>query len=116
MTSKQASHTATGQADKQSDKHAKKSKPPRDAEQAPADLLAKRLEEAADMADGPTMTVTLRIPVELNRWLDEYVHRAWPERVKKQDLVTEGLRMLFARRGRPGETLLATDLLGGDDQ
>jgi hypothetical protein len=68
------------------------------------------------MAEGPTMTVTLRIPTEMNRWLDEYVHRAWPERIRKQELVIEALRLLFARRGRPGEPLLETDLLGGEEQ
>ena len=63
------------------------------------------------MAESATTTVTLRLPRELNDWLDEYVHRAWPERVRKQELVIEGLRMLFARRGRPGEPVLPTGLL-----
>lgn len=74
-------------------------------------LLDKRASEGKQMAASPTTTVTLRIPRELNDWLDEYVHRAWPERVRKQELVIEGLRLLFARRGRPGEPILETELL-----
>jgi hypothetical protein len=74
-------------------------------------LLEKRASEVKQMVASPTTTVTLRIPGELNDWLDEYVHRAWPERVRKQELVVEGLRLLFARRGRPGEPILETELL-----
>jgi hypothetical protein len=70
-----------------------------------------RIAEALRMADSPTTTVTLRIPRELNDWLDEYIHRAWPEKVRKQDLVSEGLRIVFARRGRAGEPILPTPLL-----
>jgi hypothetical protein len=70
-----------------------------------------RVAEAKRMAESPTATVTLRIPKELNDWLDEYIHRSWPERVRKQDLVSEGLRLVFARRGRPGEPILPTTLL-----
>ena len=80
-------------------------------ESATGDLLARRLAEAKRMADSATTTVTLRLPRELNDWLDEYVHRAWPERVRKQELVIEALRMLLARRGRPGEPILPTGLL-----
>jgi hypothetical protein len=80
-------------------------------ESATGDLLARRLAEAKRMAESATTTVTLRLPRELNDWLDEYVHRAWPERVRKQELVIEGLRMLFVRRGRPGEPILPTGLL-----
>ena len=80
-------------------------------ESATGDLLVRRLAEAQRMAESATTTVTLRLPRELNDWLDEYVHRAWPERVRKQELVIEGLRMLFARRGRPGEPVLPTGLL-----
>ena len=58
------------------------------------------------------MTVTLRIPHALNEWLDEYVHRSWPQRVRKQELVTEALKLLYARRGRAGEDILSTPLLG----
>lgn len=67
------------------------------------------------MAESPTTTVTLRIPRELNDWLDEYIHRAWPEKVRKQDLVSEGLRLAFARRGRPGEPILPTTLLAEEE-
>jgi hypothetical protein len=73
--------------------------------------LGARLQQAAEMAASPTITVTLRLPLELNHWLDTYVHGAWPERIRKQELVTEALRMLVARRGAPGETVLATELL-----
>ena len=91
---------------------------PRDARKrgvkhAGADLLAGRVAEGRRMAGSPTATVTLRLPRELNAWLDEYIHRAWPERVHKQALVTEALQLLFARRGRPGEPLLETELLHG---
>ena len=80
-------------------------------EVAPADLLAGRVAEGRRMAGSPTATVTLRLPREFNAWLDEYIHRAWPERVHKQALVTEALQLLFARRGRPGEPVLPTELL-----
>lgn len=75
------------------------------------ELLQGRVAEAERMAESPTTTVTLRIPRELNDWLDEYIHRAWPEKVRKQDLVSEGLRLAFARRGRAGEPILPTPLL-----
>lgn len=74
-------------------------------------LLSGRVAEARRMAASPTTTVTLRVPRELNDWLDEYIHRAWPEKVRKQDLVSEGLRLAFARRGRPGEPVLPSPLL-----
>jgi len=77
-------------------------------------LLATRIEEAKKMAESPTMTVTLRIPQLLNEWLDEYVHGAWREKIKKQDLVIEALCLAIARRGRPGEEVIATDLLPKD--
>jgi hypothetical protein len=80
-------------------------------EGATGNLLEGRAAEARRMAGSPTTTVTLRIPRELNDWLDEYIHRAWPEKVRKQDLVSEGLRLVFARRGRPGEPILPTALL-----
>jgi len=83
----------------------------RAGKQESLDILATRLAEAKRMAESPTTTVTLRVPQELNGWLDEYVHRAWPERVRKQELVAEALRMLFVRRGRPGEAVVTTELL-----
>ncbi len=83
----------------------------RQPERGTSDLLEGRAAEARRMAESPTTTVTLRIPRELNAWLDEYIHRAWPEKVRKQDLVIEGLRLAFTRRGRPGEPILPTALL-----
>jgi len=62
-------------------------------------------------AAGRTMTVTLRIPQPMNDWLDDYVHQSWPERVRKQELVIEALRMLMVRRGQAGEEVLPTELL-----
>jgi hypothetical protein len=79
----------------------------------PGGLLARRVAEGRRMAESPTTTVTLRLPRDLNAWLDEYIHRAWPQRVHKQDLVIEALRILFARRGRPGEPVLDTELFPG---
>ena len=70
-----------------------------------------RAAEALRMSDSPTVTVTFRLPSQMNDWLDEYVHRSWPERVRKQELVAEALRLLFARRGRAGEPVVPTDLL-----
>ena len=45
--------------------------------------LPERVERAALMTTGSTTTITLRIPAKMNEWLDEYVHRAWPRKVKK---------------------------------
>jgi hypothetical protein len=78
-------------------------------------VLEKRVHDASKMAKSPTITVTLRIPQELNTWLDEYVHRAWPDKVRKQELVIEALKMLYARRGRPGEEVVETELLPKTD-
>jgi hypothetical protein len=75
------------------------------------DLLEVRISDAQRMARSPTTTVTLRLPRELNDWLDEYVHRSWPQRVRKQELVGEALRLLYARRGRQGEAILDSELL-----
>lgn len=84
---------------------APRSKPGQDA------TLVSRVETATKMAHSPTMTVTLRLPREMNDWLDAYVHGAWPVRIKKQELVVEGLRLLIARRGNPQEEFIETDLL-----
>jgi hypothetical protein len=81
----------------------------------PTDLLTVRLAEGRRLAETPTTTVTLRLPRGLNDWLDEYVHRAWPKRVRKQELVAEALRMLVVRRGRPGEPVLDTEFLREDE-
>lgn len=81
-----------------------------------ARLAADRRAEAAALARTPTTTVTLQLPTGLAAYLDEYVHRSWPDKVLKQDLVAEAVRLLFARRGRAGEPVLATDLFadGGE--
>lgn len=88
---------------------------PRAAPRAKPGLTARRVEEARRLATSATTTVTLRVPRGLNEWLDEYVHRSWPVRVRKQELVAEALRLLFARRGRAGEPVLATELLSGEE-
>ena len=75
------------------------------------DLLSQRVAEAKKMAQSPTMTVTLRIPKELNEWLDAYTHGAYKEKIKKQDLVIESLRLAFAHRGNYGEEKIPTELL-----
>jgi hypothetical protein len=67
---------------------------------------------AKELASTRTTTVTLRVPTGLNERLDAYVHGAWPERVRKQELVTEALLMLIGRRGGPGQEAVDSDLLG----
>lgn len=71
-----------------------------------------RVAAAEELAETPTMTVTLRIPQGFNEWLDEYIHRSWPQKIRKQELVVEALRLLYARRGKAGEALIETALLG----
>lgn len=86
----------------------------RERKKAPTDersLLEKRREEAKTLAETSTTTMTLRIPAGLNDWLDEYVHGSWPDRIKKQQLVTEALMLLYARRGKPKEEIVPTELL-----
>ena len=73
--------------------------------------LERRIEEAQALSETSTMTMTLRIPAGLNDWLDEYVHGSWPDKIKKQQLVTEALMLLYARRGKPKEEILSTELL-----
>jgi hypothetical protein len=82
-------------------------------------LLTERQREADGKSKSKTTTVTLRIPVELNNWLDEYRHLSYPQRIEKQSLVVEGLRLLYMARGQPGteafnleEVLLARGSLG----
>jgi hypothetical protein len=120
QTNKQAppmtNSPTNGQASKQADMKPKKAREPKPPQESAGQLLAQRVHESQAMAEGQTMTVTLRIPVAMNRWLDEYVHRAWPEKVRKQELVVEALQLLFARRGRPGEPLIETELLGDKDR
>ncbi|MCC6447034.1 MAG: hypothetical protein IT210_26715 [Armatimonadetes bacterium] len=93
---------------------ARKSRPPAAKQDAP--VLTQRIEDAAQRASTPSVTVTFRLPQAVNEWLDEYVHRAWPERVKKQDLVLEALKMLIARRGEAGAAVLPTELLGEEPE
>ncbi len=110
---KSASPVAVGQPDTAAE-HLREGTAKQEARQPEGkagDVLGGRVAEARRMAESPTTTVTLRVPRQLNDWLDEYIHRAWPERVRKQDLVSEGLRLVFARRGRPGEPILPTTLL-----
>ncbi len=112
LASKQADLQASGRADNEANTtSASRSKPK--ARRTPGDqvLIKDRLREAKDLATSPPVPITVRLPSQLNAWLDEYVHRSWPVRVRKQELVAEALRMLYARRGRPGEPLLATELL-----
>jgi len=125
QTSTQPDHRTSGQAGKQANpvavEQADAAERPgagattregsRPQERGTGDLQKARVAEAKRMAESPTTTVTLRIPRELNDWLDEYIHRAWPEKIRKQELVSEGLRLVFARRGRPGEPILPTALL-----
>jgi hypothetical protein len=103
-----------GQYDKRTCGHAGGQAPPPAAtwtRTPDSKLTSERAAEARRLADSQTVTVTFRLPRELNDWLDEYVHRSWPERVRKQELVAEALRLLFARRGRAGEPVVPTDLL-----
>ena|SRR6516162_1168747 len=73
-------------------------------------VLKKRLALADELASTPTTTVTLRMPTGLNRWLDAYVHGAWPARIRKQELVVEAMRLLIACRGGAHEDVLAIGL------
>jgi len=65
-------------------------------------VLMQRRQEADAKAQSKTTTVTLRIPIELNSWLDEYRHLSYPKRIEKQGLVIEALRLLYMARGQPG--------------
>ena len=69
-------------------------------------LLSERQREADLKAKSKTTTVTLRIPTELNDWLDEYRHLSYPQRIEKQSLVIEALRLLYMARGQPGTPVL----------
>ena len=74
-----------------------------------AEIVRERTEEAAKMGGTGTTTVTLRIPIELNEWLDEYTHAYYKEKVKKQDLVKEALTLLYLKLGRPGEIVIESE-------
>ena len=65
-------------------------------------LLVERQKEVDGTAKSKTTTVTLRIPTDLNDWLDEYRHLSYPQRIEKQSLVIEALRLLYMARGQPG--------------
>ena len=80
------------------------------------DRLLERVEEAGELAATPTITVTLRIPQGFNEWLDGYVHGSWPEKIRKQELVVEGLMLAYARRGHAGEEVIGTALLGENEE
>jgi hypothetical protein len=69
-------------------------------------LVEKRMKVADEMAESPTITVTLRIPIKFNEWLDAYRHQSFPERVGKQELVVEGLKLAYVQRGNAKETVL----------
>ena len=69
-------------------------------------LILKRRSAAQKLATSPTTTVTLRIPVELNEWLNEYQHLSYPNRISKGRLVIEGLILAYLRRGRVNEKIL----------
>ena len=78
--------------------------------------LSERVAEAGELAVTPTITVTLRIPQGFNEWLDGYVHGSWPEKIRKQELVVEGLMLAYARRGHAGEGVIGTALLGENEE
>ena len=59
-----------------------------------------------EMASSPTMTLSLRIPKELNEWLDRYTHLSYPERITKQSLVIEALSLIYLKRGEAKEKLI----------
>ena len=77
----------------------------------PAAVLERRAREAEEMAGTPTVTVTLRIPAAFNEWLDAYRHLSYPRRVGKQELVVEGLKMAYKRRGKAGEPILEEEIV-----
>jgi hypothetical protein len=116
MTGKQAGNRTSKQADKRlgigEQANARKEREvAANNESDRAGLLEARIGAAEQLAKSSSITVTVRIPKALNEWLDEYVHGSWPERVLKQGLVIEALKLLYARRGRPGERVLETELV-----
>lgn len=72
-------------------------------------LLLQRREQAETMAQSKTSVVTLKIPGDLNEWLDRYRHHSYPNRIEKQTLVTEALKLLFLSRGEPGSPVVAVE-------
>jgi hypothetical protein len=74
--------------------------------------LEERIALARELAASPTVTVTLRIPIRLNEWLDTYVHEGWRKDIRKQALVAEALKLLIATHGGFGKERFSKDLLG----
>src|SRR4051794_21878386 len=74
-------------------------------------VIKDRADHAEEMAKSPTITVTLRIPAAFNEWLDAYRHLSYPLRVGKQELVVEGMKFGYMRRGEPGEPILEAELV-----
>lgn len=72
-------------------------------------LLLQRKEQAEAMAQSKTDAVTLKIPGELNEWLDRYRHHSYPNRIEKQTLVAEALKLLFLSRGEPGSPFVPVE-------
>lgn len=52
-------------------------------------------EAATRMRRSRLIPMTLRIPEELNDWLDEYAHRHRKEGIKKQDLIARAVELLY---------------------
>lgn len=52
-------------------------------------------ERIAFMRRSRLVPMTLRIPEELNDWLDEYAHAHRKEGVKKQDVIARAVELLF---------------------
>lgn len=98
-TTQQLSHTDVHQPalpDVQADAKAatkmgaKKSSKP-DAEEAAREAVQAR---ARRMAASRAIPITLRLPEELNDWLDEYAHAHRKQGVKKQDLIARAVQLL----------------------
>ena len=64
-----------------------------------------RLAKARELAATPTTTVTLRVPVALDDWLNRTWRQTHPERLTKKGLVTEALTLLYLLRGEPNTAL-----------
>ena len=60
-----------------------------------SDYLAFIHKHAEEMARTRLIPMTLRIPEELNDWLDEYAHDHRKEGVKKQSLISRAVQLLY---------------------
>ena len=69
-------------------------------------LIETRINKGKRMASSPTMTVTLRIPKDLNEWLQRYVSLSYPEKISKGHIVTQALILAYLSRGEPKEEFL----------